>query len=280
MANPFSGSEIVAIARKNPMLLAAGLGAVGIAAFLTTRGGGSTDAPPSATDTTGAQATPPAASSDLMGADSGSPYAGPPGGGYVDPSTLGLGFDPFGGAGTNPYGGQPTDPGVTTDGCSWPPPAIPAGYEGRGSWSCVQAQWTWNWITPPTPGPGPGGTNAKGCPLPKPTLAPALIGKYRYECHNKRWVLVAVTGNPPPPTPTPSPNVSKGRHTTYAGHRNARRVLVLSDPRTITLAKAEHWTLSPAESGDRTPGKRGGAVRVRQVKAAHGHAGLIGRWLA
>ena len=270
-------------ARKRPAILAGGLAGVGVLAVMAvTRGGGSAPLAPadSSSSDTGTSS-----GSDALGIGSapggssafdpgGSPYGAPP-----------L-FDPF--SSTDPYGGNPTTPGTTADGCSWPPPAIPAGYEGRGSWSCEQGQWTWNWIDSPPPAPGsPPGTSPHGCPLPKPTLSPALIGRYHFVCKHGKWQLEALKGAPPPPNPKPGPkpkpkpivNVAAGTHTTYAGHRNAHGVLILERAERVHVAQPSHWNLDPATNGDTTPGKRGGMVKVRHIKGAPNHSGQVGRWL-
>lgn len=273
--------EALAVVKKYPLVAVAGVGGVAVLAFVASRSSGGAE--PIVTE------EPEAEGSDLFGQppidlDAGSPYAGGSGGGY---------YDPFGPSGPDPFGGS-TDPGYgqTSDGCTWPPPAIPAGYEGRGQWTCdaITQTWTWNWITPPGDGDPAGDTSRKGCPLPRPVIPTRLVGQYRYECNGrtKRWELVKIKGGtppppgptpPPPPGPTPQPNVARGGHVTFAGSRNARNQLQLRDRRELTLARAARWELGPAEAGDRDPGQGRAMVKVRKIRAAPGHAGQVGRWL-
>lgn len=266
-------------ASRRPLLLVAGVAGVGLLAVIAAVRKPAEELPVEPT---------PAEEPDLLGAAdtiggyvTGSPYEGVPGAGY----------DPFAGADSPVYPtGGDTSPGVTAEGCTWPPPAIPTGMEGRGSWQCdpTGPVWVWHWIdAAPVPGEPPG-TSPSGCPAPKPTLPPRLIGQYKYACRSGQWKLIKVAGTaePPPrtppnghPTPQPTPNVSAGAHVTFAGHRNNAGKLVLTDRHEFTLARSAAWRLAGATTGDRTPGQSGGSVRVRKIEAAPGHSGQAGRWL-
>ena len=272
-------------ATKHPLILAAGVVGVSAAALLVmVRGGGSqpldtgaTAADPNAANTAGASdvlpgQAPPATDLSYLGGLGSDPYSSST---YpnIDPTT-GL-----------PYGYTPpaTDPGDCST-IAQPTYAV-AGYH----WECVSGAWAFLPDGTPTPGPIPPPVppvNPKGCPLPKPSIPPSLIGRARYVCKRGAWVLESTKVKPGPvPTPGPvkppvvKPNVSRGRHTTYAGHKNARGVLVLSDGRTVAVNPAGHWTLGAVEKGDAQPYKKSALVRVRLIHAAPGNGGQAGRYL-
>lgn len=244
-------------ATKHPLILAGGVIGVSVAALWAMRRGSTQPLDTGATAAVDPNANT-AGASDVL------PGQAPP---ATDLSYLnGLGGDPYSGS---------TYPSID------PTTGLPYGYTPPTT--------TPDPYLPPIPAPGPVAppvvvppVNGQGCPLPKPTIPTALIGRARYVCKRGAWVLESTKVKPGPvPVPGPkpiAPNVGRGRHTTYAGHKNARSVLVLSDGRAMTLKASAHWTLGAAENGDTAPNKRRGKVRVRLIHAAPG-TGLAGRYL-